>query len=68
MKAILEFNLPEEQEEYGTYLSGPRAICALTELAEYLRSLSKQDRESVEVEKVVLKFWEIVQENEVVIW
>jgi hypothetical protein len=41
MKAILEFNLPEETEEYELAMNGSHYLFALQELDNYLRSQLK---------------------------
>ena len=43
MKAILEFNLPEEQEEHRTALNGGKYYSVIWELGAYLRSLYKYE-------------------------
>lgn len=41
MKAIVEFDLPEEQESYDMFMKGPRAYLVLAEMAEWFRSRLK---------------------------
>lgn len=48
MKAILEFNLPEEQEEHQIALDGISYRCALSELSNYLRSKIKYEEHTEE--------------------
>ena len=48
MKAILEFNLPEEQHEHQDALQGSEWKWALTEVADYLRNQIKHADNSAE--------------------
>lgn len=41
MKAILEFNLPEEQDQYDITASAGGYLAALSDFNEYLRKLRK---------------------------
>ena len=53
MKAILEFNLPEEAEEHRTALNGPKYLVVLQELDAKLRNMKKyQNEEVIGVDKV----------------
>ncbi len=53
MKAILEFNLPEEQNEHKLALDGPQWKAVCHELDEWLRSFQKYgDRHTLKVEEV----------------
>ena len=70
MKAILEFNLPEEAEEYKNASNGMNAHIAISEF--YNESLRKrlkyQDlpaRVQVEVEKIREEFSTIMKEYEI---
>ena len=42
-KAILEFNLPEEQEEFKTANKAQDYLCVLVEIADYLRVKRKYE-------------------------
>jgi hypothetical protein len=53
MKAILEFNLPEEQLEHRLALDGGKWMSACREIDQWLRSLEKHsDRDTVSVAEV----------------
>lgn len=41
MKAILEFNLPEDRPEFLVCLHGGELLCFVTELQEHVRSILK---------------------------
>lgn len=43
MKAILEFNLPDDQHEFELINEAPRMFCALLEIERMLRGLYKYD-------------------------
>lgn len=40
-KAILEFNLPEENEEYKTTMKAQEYYCQLWDIEQYLRSIDR---------------------------
>lgn len=47
MKAILEFNLPEDNDDHKMALAAPRMLRALEELREAFRSHRKYDAQAV---------------------
>lgn len=47
MKAILEFNLPEEEVEYRTHIDGHKYSYILYELDKELRSIVKYESPSI---------------------
>lgn len=55
MKAILEFNLPEEQDEYDWAVNGPTYKLALEELDAWLRSVIKYDELISETERLIFE-------------
>jgi len=59
-KATLEFNLPEEREEYGYAVNGLQYYCVLFELYSWLRSQWKYDAGDLPPE-MAEKVWEFVQ-------
>jgi len=59
-KAILEFDLPEEQGEYRMAIDGPKCHAALWDFAEYLRQKLKYD-ENLSHEALVV--YEEIQER-----
>lgn len=60
MKAILEFNLPEEAEDHLHALNGIKYKIALDELDEWLRKLSKyEDKRGVKIDDVREKLREL---------
>ncbi len=69
MKAILEFNLPEEREEFETAFKGINYYIALHTLRLYFRDKLKyselSDAESKIIHELQEKFFEICRENEI---
>lgn len=49
-KAILEFNLPEEREEYEDAINGAKHSLIASELDEYLRQQLKYNNQLTEVQ------------------
>lgn len=69
MKAMFEFNLPEELDNYNIYRQAPTYNSVLYDISNYLRSLYKyRDDLTAEqeqlVEEIRTKFYEIIKENE----
>ena len=61
MKALLEFNLPEEREDFQLTQKAGAMASALEELYQYKRSLCKYDeRDSLPKDEVVGKLEEIL--------
>ena len=70
MKAILEFNLPEDQPEFNTALQGSDWKHVCWQMDQYLRktvkydeSISKEDREVYD--DMTNEFWTMMKENNV---
>lgn len=64
MRAILEFSLPEEQEEHRHALNGIRYSCVLDDFDNYLRSRLKYEHELPDDARAALeaareKLWEL---------
>ena len=64
MKAILEFNLPEDQERFDFATNGLNYYAALTEFDQWLRSEYKYNGKE-EMYEVREKLNEIINENNV---
>lgn len=61
MKAILEFNLPEESDNFETASNATKYRAILSDLYGWLRSKTKyEDIESIEVEQVKKKMIELL--------
>jgi len=60
-KVILEFNLPEEQEDYNYAMRGRDYSFALSDLYNFLRQDSKYGEGKFA--DVYTKFWEILKEH-----
>ena len=59
MKAILEFDLPEEEAEHRLALDGGKWMSACHELDQWLRSVQKHgDRKTLEVDEVRKRLYE----------
>lgn len=70
-KAILEYTLPEEQEEFSLAMSASSLSCVITELNQYLRQKIKYapDSQSEVVtnayEEIREKLWNLALEYEI---
>ena len=69
MKAIIEYNLPDDQFEYWSATNSLRYWSALTEIKDELRTIWKyedlKENEFEMIERIREKFFEILQENEI---
>ena len=71
MKAILEFNLPDEQSEFTTACTGAKWVHSMWELDQWLRSQMKyHDHEMSEdeynaYERVRDKLYEVMSNNNI---
>jgi hypothetical protein len=69
MKAIIEFNLPEDQAEFDFAIQGSNMYSALWDISQELRTLWKYEELSDEefkiVERIRNKFYEILDENQI---
>jgi len=69
MKAILEFNLPEDQIEFDFATQGSNMYSALWDISQELRTLWKYEELKQEewdmVERIRTKFYEILDENQI---
>lgn len=71
MKAILEFNLPEEQSEFELASNANKYYSILWELDQHLRSKIKYADENtpdlfIETLQMVRDhFWELIEENKI---
>ena len=62
-KAILEFNLPEDREDYEMHYNASKYFCAIHDIKNYLRSLRKHDdRESIPKEELIDKIQECISD------
>lgn len=69
MKAILKFNLPEEQEEFDIANKGWKFRSVLLEYDNYLRGKIKYDEQLTDeqykvYDEVRSKLWEILNEDQ----
>ena len=69
MKAIIEYNLPEDQFEFDNAVKSMKMWHALNEVKDELRRIYKyedlKENEFEMVERIREKFFEILQENEI---
>ena len=65
MKKIVEFNWPEDKDEYQIYDKATDFYLALTDFAEYLRTQNKyiEPKKQDKIDKVREKFYEILNER-----
>ena len=61
MKAILEFELPDDQEEYEYAVDAPKMYSALWDIKQLIRSKLKYN--SDKLTDVELRQWEIMQDE-----
>ena len=71
-KAILEFNLPDEQHEFNQAISGSKALCAIGEIRDLFRDHTKhrspnEDYKTPDdlIEALEKEFYGILNENEI---
>jgi len=69
MKAIIEYNLPDDQFEFESAVKSTKMFFALTEIKDELRAIWKyeelKENQFEMVERIREKFFEILQENEI---
>lgn len=66
MKGILEFNLPEETQEFTTATKANSLSCVISEFDNHLRGLMKyEDLEQVSIQVMRDKLRQIINEYEV---
>ena len=72
MKAIMEFDLPEDECSYKKYLKGPDALLCLEDIYQFLRQMTKHEELSLtkyrEYDVMYRKFFEILQDHGVDIY
>lgn len=61
MKAIIEFELPDDQEEYEMAVDAPKMYNALWQIKQLLRSKLKYNPDSLT--DIELKQWEIIHDE-----
>lgn len=63
MKAILEFNLPEDTQEYENAMNGQRLSIVISDLLNYLRQKSKYENfETLPISVVREKIYELLND------
>jgi len=69
MKAILEFNLPEDQHDFELAAQGGSMYSALWDISQELRQMTKYEELSYEewkiAERIRVKFYEILDEHSI---
>ncbi len=69
MKAILEFNLPEDQADFDFAVQGGKMYSALWDISQELRTLWKyeelDEKEWDMVERIRNKFFEILDDHQI---
>ena len=61
MKAILEFELPEDQQEYEMTVDAPKMYSALWDIKQLIRSKLKYNPDGLT--DIELKQWEFMQDE-----
>ena len=61
MKAILEFELPEDQEEYQYAVNAPKIYLALWDIKQLIRSKLKYNSDNLT--DIELKQWVVMQDE-----
>ncbi len=71
-KGILEFDLPEESEEFETAVKAGDLQCVLQNMDNYLRGLVKYESEGDIMaecgDKIRTRFWAFIQERSINMW
>jgi hypothetical protein len=66
MKALLEFNLPEEREEFELHMKAGKVFSAVWDYAQWLRQVCKHgEPDKVDAEACRKMFYECLTENDV---
>lgn len=65
MKAILEFNLPDDRIEFERINAVDKLVRAKDEISQYLRQIRKHGDNGKDVDIVVDNIYNILAENEV---
>ena len=67
MKATLEYNLPEDQDEFDSARKGPMYKSFIHEFAEYLRRKTKytDPDKPVTVDEVKDEFWQMLAGSDI---
>ena len=70
MKAILEFNLPDDKNEWENAMRADAMFCALFDLSQELRTMWKYQQYQTEEEYAIVetirdKFYEILNQNNI---
>lgn len=63
MKAILEFNLPEEQSEHSLAINGCKYYSCLFKLEQMMRSIVKYGHEYKDIETLADEIRDIIRES-----
>jgi hypothetical protein len=69
MKAILEFNLPQDQEEFDMAIKGREMAYALNDIRNYLRSRVKYEEMPAEkwetCDEIYQEFFRLLEQNNI---
>lgn len=62
-KAILEFNLPEEREDFELHMNASKYFCAIHDIKNYIRQLNKYDeRDTIPKEELTEKLYALLDD------
>ena len=68
MKAILEFTLPEEQDDHEVAVNGMKYLCVLQEFDNWLRAELKYNGAGREVQRVRDQLHAMLNSREISLW
>ena len=63
MKAILEFNLPEERDDHVLAVKASNMYGALWDIGQYLRQIDRYMEKQPDIEVIRERFYEILSDN-----
>lgn len=66
MKSILEFNLPEDKDDFDMAVKAPNYYNALWDLSNKIRGLDKyEDKESITIDELRKLFYDTLEDNDI---
>lgn len=61
-KAILEFTLPEDNEDFKMHMNASKYYCAIEDIKNYARHLNKYDeRKTIPKGEIINKLYELIE-------
>ena len=65
MKAILKYDLPEDQSDYFRAVHSLDIVMALWDYSQYLRGIEKYQDETPDIEELRKRFYDILDDNNI---